>query len=140
MMRFELDISELETELRNIKQVDRKGVHEGMGYIIENEVVAQIKEMDLVDTGLFKNTVNHDVVTNNYVYIQSPVHYAAGLEFGVKPHTITPKKKRALYWKGASYPVKKVNHPGNRAYAPFRKGLQASKKKLIDYVVKKLTK
>jgi len=31
------------------------------------------------------------------------------------PYTITPRKKRALYWKGARHPVKRVRHPGLKA-------------------------
>ena len=40
------------------------------------------------------------------------VHYAADVEFGTGPHVILPVNKKALYWRGASHPVKKVNHPG----------------------------
>lgn len=31
---------------------------------------------------------------------------------GTKAHAIAPKSKRALYWKGAPHPVKRVWHPG----------------------------
>lgn len=31
------------------------------------------------------------------------------------PYTITPRKKRALFWKGAAHPVKRVRHPGVKA-------------------------
>jgi hypothetical protein len=31
---------------------------------------------------------------------------------------IVPTNKKALFWKGASHPVKKVNHPGTKAQ-PF---------------------
>lgn len=40
------------------------------------------------------------------------------LEFGTAPHWIFPRFKKALYWVGALYPVKKVFHPGTRA-RPF---------------------
>src|SRR5947209_6882233 len=41
--------------------------------------------------------------------------YAAYVEFGTKPHVIEAKTKKALYWPGASHPVRKVNHPGTAA-------------------------
>jgi len=31
------------------------------------------------------------------------------------PYEITPRRKRALYWKGARHPVKRVRHPGLKA-------------------------
>lgn len=31
---------------------------------------------------------------------------------GTDPYTIRPKRKRALYWKGAAHPVRVVRHPG----------------------------
>jgi hypothetical protein len=40
------------------------------------------------------------------------VEYGADLEEGTNPHEIRPKNKKALYWKGASHPVKAVHHPG----------------------------
>lgn len=34
---------------------------------------------------------------------------------GTDPYTIRPKRKKALWWKGALHPVKKVRHPGIKA-------------------------
>lgn len=31
------------------------------------------------------------------------------------PYTISPRRKRALFWKGAAHPVKRVTHPGIKA-------------------------
>ena len=31
------------------------------------------------------------------------------------PYTITPRRKRALFWKGAAHPVRRVMHPGVKA-------------------------
>ena len=43
------------------------------------------------------------------------VNYAAAVEFGTGPHVILPVNKKALYWRGAKHPVRKVNHPGSAA-------------------------
>lgn len=37
------------------------------------------------------------------------------LEEGTRPHVIEPRSKQALYWPGASHPVRHVDHPGTRA-------------------------
>lgn len=42
------------------------------------------------------------------------VDYGIYLEKGTPPHQILGKPW--LYWKGASHPVKKVNHPGTKPY------------------------
>jgi len=43
------------------------------------------------------------------------VKYARWVEEGTAPHLIFPRKKLALYWKGAAHPVRMVNHPGTKA-------------------------
>ena len=50
------------------------------------------------------------------LYLSHGVEYGIWLEEGTPPHEIRPKNKKALYWKGAKHPVKKVNHPGSKAY------------------------
>lgn len=52
------------------------------------------------------------------VLVGPNVPYAIYIEMGTKPHIITPRTKKALYWKGAEHPVKKVHHPGTDA-KPF---------------------
>lgn len=46
--------------------------------------------------------------------------YALYVHEGTRAHEIRPKLKKALYWKGAKYPVAKVSHPGTKAN-PFVK-------------------
>ena len=63
--------------------------------------------------------------------VNANTDYAASLEFGSKPHVITPRRARALaFLVGFSYKkgggktggkwivTKRVNHPGNKPY-PF---------------------
>lgn len=45
------------------------------------------------------------------------------IEYGTSPHPIYPNVKRALWWPGLPHPVGKVNHPGNKEYAPMRRAL-----------------
>lgn len=41
---------------------------------------------------------------------------ASVLEFGGRPHVIQPRNKKNLFWPGARFPVRKVNHPGSPAF------------------------
>lgn len=43
------------------------------------------------------------------------VPYARPVHDGSRARVIVPVNKNALYWPGAKHPVKRVNHPGNRA-------------------------
>lgn len=61
--------------------------------------------------------------------------YAPYVEFGTKPHVITPTVKGALYWPGASHPVRSVNHPGTRPN-PFMERILKAAQPDIDTVFK----
>lgn len=64
------------------------------------------------------NADAEDIDGKNYVlYLAHGVEYGVFLEEGTKPHEIRPRNKKALYWPGASHPVKRVKHPGSRPYA-----------------------
>jgi hypothetical protein len=47
--------------------------------------------------------------------IKPNVAYAGYIEKGTPRHVIEPVNKKALYWKGAMHPVKRVHHPGTKA-------------------------
>ena len=73
--------------------------------------------------------------------------YALWVHDGTKPHIIRPRKKSALFWKGAKHPVKLVRHPGTKAKPFMDEGLEASLPKInkifdieINKVLEKLTK
>jgi hypothetical protein len=48
--------------------------------------------------------------------------YARPVHDGSRPHIITAKRAKALYWKGASHPVRSVKHPGNKPKRALRAG------------------
>ena len=62
----------------------------------------------------------------------SNVKYAIIVEKGSKAHVIRPKNKKALYWKGASRPVKLVNHPGSKAKPYLEPAFESEKDKFIE--------
>lgn len=75
---------------------------------------------------------------NQYtIYVAHGVDYGEILEDGSKPHVITPKNGKALYWRGAAYPVKKVNHPGTKGFKTIETTLESNrvmvKSSIIEY-------
>lgn len=61
------------------------------------------------------------------VRVTATAGHSAVLEFGSRPHDITPKTKQALHWPGAEHPVKKVHHPGTAARHTLRNALKAAR-------------
>ncbi len=67
-----------------------------------------------------------------------PINYALFVHMGTKPHTIEPKKKKALRWSGPSgfeYVFKKVKHPGYKG-DPFMTDAARKTMRNIDNLVK----
>lgn len=60
-------------------------------------------------------------------------NYALFVHEGTKAHIIYPKSKKALFWKGASHPVRRVNHPGSRANPFLRKAVDASERDIDKF-------
>ena len=68
-----------------------------------------------VKTGHLKRSISTKMGDMEATIHTSNLKYAPMVEFGTRPHIIRAKNKKALYWKGATHPVKKVNHPGSKA-------------------------
>lgn len=73
---------------------------------------------------------------NYNIYLEHGVDYGTILEEGAKPHTITPKNGKYLYWKGAAHPVKRVNHPGTKGFRTFSKVLERNRAMVKAAVIK----
>lgn len=69
-------------------------------------------------------------------YLAHGVQYGAFLEDGTKPHVIRAKNKKALYWRGASHPVRAVKHPGTKPRAIVQPTAKRYKGKIKDALVK----
>lgn len=84
-----------------------------------------------VRSGRLRASITHQILTTPYgglvARVGSNVEYAGFVEYGTPAHTIRPRRKRALYWKGAPHPVARVCHPGNRPYPYLRPALRAAR-------------
>ena len=68
---------------------------------------------------------------NNFnINLSHGVDYGEILEEGSKPHVI--EGNPYLYWKGASHPVKRVNHPGTKGFHTLENTLQENKGTVIN--------
>ena len=83
-----------------------------------------------VQTGRYRASINWRLGRDTrglFAEIGSRVPYAYFLEFGTPPHEIRPRFKKALSWRGALHPVKRVRHPGTRAYLVLTRALRAAR-------------
>lgn len=82
---------------------------------LENEAKVNASWKDR--TGHARQSINGKASNRGSIYrisLSHGVEYGEILEEGSKPHIIRPTNKKALYWRGASHPVKQVNHPGTK--------------------------
>ena len=82
---------------------------------IQKNAKSNLTKNKSVDTGHLRRGISTDIKGLGATIHTSNIKYAPGVEYGTKAHIIRPKNKKALYWKGAKHPVKKVSHPGSKA-------------------------
>ena len=101
---------------------------------IEKNAKSNLTSNKSVKTGHLRRGIATNIGNMEATVHTSNIKYASMVEKGTRPHIIKPKNKKALYWKGASHPVKQVNHPGSKA-KPY---LIPAFDKEVPYFVEKL--
>ena len=83
-------------------------------------------------TGTLRRSIQKKVEGANRGIVYTDEKYAPYVEFGTKPHVITPKNRKMLAFKvnGKVIFAKKVNHPGTRAYNYMRDAFNENKQKI----------
>lgn len=68
----------------------------------------------LLASGRLRDSINYRAYGDR-VEVGTDLSYAAIHQFGgrIAAHIIRPRTKKALYWPGASHPVRSVYHPGS---------------------------
>ena len=105
--KFSVILRELPDEIKN----DVRKVVKNSAFNIERNA----KSSASVKTGHLKRSISTKMGDMEATIHTSNLKYAPMVEFGTRPHIIRVKNKKALYWKGASHPVKQVRHPGSKA-------------------------
>lgn len=95
------------------------------------KVTQAIQQETPVKTGALKGSIRPAFGKLRAV-IQPHKKYAIFVHESTKPHIIRPKTKKALWWKGALHPVRKVMHPGTKGKPFMEIGLKNSVKDVED--------
>ena len=109
--RFCIQISKMSAETED----DVKKVVRNSALKIEKGAKQNLTNNKSVKTGHLRRGISSDINGLEATIHASNVKYAIMVEKGTKAHIIKPKNKKMLYWKGASRPVRQVNHPGSKA-------------------------
>ena len=109
--KFSVEVIKLSNEIEE----DVKKVVKNSAFNIEKNAISNLTKNKSVATGHLRRGISTDIKGLEATIHTSNIKYARGVEEGTRPHTIRVKNKKALYWKGAKHPVKKVNHPGSKA-------------------------
>ena len=83
-------------------------------------------------TGFLQQSIIFDLKSWHTGVIRAEAPYASFVEYGTKPHKILPKNKKALRFikDGEEIIVKKVNHPGSKAYPFFFADMENRKREV----------
>ena len=106
-----------------------------IGYVIQ-EAVTRDEVMPFV-TGDLRKSITVDVFQSGGLYeivVGSNLPYARAVHDGRPALTIYPRKKKALYWKGAAHPVKKVEQPARVGKPYLRQGVELAMPQVLDLV------
>lgn len=99
---------------------------------IKRQARENITSNGTVKTGHLRRSIAFRTTMTEGIVHVSKAKYAKAIEKGTKAHTIRAKNKKALYWKGASHPVKQVRHPGSKAKPFLVPAFEAEKPKFIE--------
>ena len=99
---------------------------------IKKGAIQNLTRNGSVNTGHLRRSLSFKATMTEGIVHTSNLKYARFVEEGTRPHVIKPKSKKMLYWKGASHPVKQVNHPGSRAKPYLIPAFEDEKPKFIN--------
>ena len=112
------DLSKLTVSLKKLSdetEINVSKVIKDSAFNIQRNAMSNLANNGSVKTGHLRRSISVNMGNLEATIHTSNVKYAVMVEKGTKAHVIRPKNKKALYWKGASHPVKQVNHPGSKA-------------------------
>ena len=107
-IRMEVDTSKLNLDADKINKAVSQELEK-----TAHRIERQAKELAPVDTGELRRSITTEGNGLDYE-ISTNLEYSEYIEDGTSPHIINGNPY--LYWEGASHPVRRVNHPGNKAY------------------------
>lgn len=136
---IKIDAKDLDRFAIKIKEKAMKGNETGIRKAIQKSclsikkgAIENLTSNRSVKTGHLRRSIAFKTTMTEGTVHTSNVKYSIVIEKGSKPHVIRAKNKKALYWEGASHPVKQVKHPGTKAKPFLIPAFEAEKPKFIE--------
>lgn len=102
-----------------------------------NTVKNTAQDMVAYKTGTLRRSIFTDVQDSGFTGIvgqdRNMASYGSDIEYGTAPHVILPVNKKALFWKGALNPYRKVNHPGTKPKPFMQPALDSSVERIKEF-------
>lgn len=110
-------------------KVDKSKLNQTLGRFAL-QIAKEVKLRTPVDTGIARNSVNVEKIKGGYI-VGTNLNYWKYIEEGHGAFDLKPRYKKALYWKGAKNPYKKVRIPKQEGKFIF-KGIVEDKELLLN--------
>ncbi len=137
MPAFEVTGADIEKAKRALDQYPRTAEP-----ILQKAVIASVAEFQKAatrgivpwKTGNLVQSFGTGIVLGRLIGKITPTaKYAVMVHEGTRPHVITPKDKKALFWKGAAHPMKSVKHPGTKPNKFMPKILERARGNIVRH-------
>lgn len=88
---------------------------------------SRVKRRTPVRSGRLRRSITRSIIIPGVRgRVGTNMSYAIAVHEGAKAYTIRPVVKKALYWKGAAHPVRRVVHPATKGNPYLTNGLRDS--------------
>lgn len=119
-LKVDIEISpDLQNLINNSGEIGPESTKLGLRKVtreMSKQTKEKVRSLGLVQSGQLAKSIRGST-TKTKSYVGTKLWYAHFLEGGTAPHTIKAKRGKYLWWRGLKPPgVKKVNHPGIKAY------------------------
>jgi len=98
------------------------------------DVWGNIRKEAPVDHGRLAGSFDLSQESDISYIIGTKVKYALIVHEGTPPHIIRPVRKKALFWRGARHPVKKVMHPGTQGNPYITRAINMTNQRIDEFV------
>jgi hypothetical protein len=131
MTQITFEIPQAREFLRALDQNPQTTVRELQRALTKSafEVERRSKQESPVRTTRLRSSISTDIQPLRAI-IAPHVKYAFYVHEGTAAHVILPRRKRALFWKGAAHPVRQVFHPGTKANPFMKRGFRRAEPRI----------
>jgi len=128
-MSMELDRSEIDLFFEGAREIGAKALE----YMAMDFWGVSVEKAN-IRRGTLRDSIQAEQQSDDVWTVGTNLEYASYVHEGTDPHEIFPLGKQALYWEGASHPVKSVYHPGYEGNPWFDTAADIIEERMDEYL------